>query len=75
MRSLVLVSCDSREPRHRLADEVEAAARRIGAGLAETRNRAIDDAWVDSLDVLVTDTDPIRRTRLEILDDNVGVHG
>src|SRR5439155_10111902 len=55
-----------------LGDPVEAAALPIGTGLAESRDRAVDDTRVDRAHVVVAEPEAGRRARAEVLQDDVG---
>ena len=64
---------DAHEPGHALDDEVVAGALGVGSGLAESGDRAIDDARIRFRDVRVVE--PVLRepADLEVLDEHVRV--
>ena len=64
---------------HHAAEGLDQAVDRgplaVGAGLAEARDRAIDDLGIDLLDVLVAEAQPLDHAGTEALDDDVGFGG
>ena len=64
---------DRHQPAHALRDLVDAGTRRVGAGLAEARDRAVDDLRIDLLDRLVVDLEAVLHVGAVVLDDHVGL--
>ena len=61
------------EAPHALRDLVHARPVAVGAGLAEARYRAIDDARIDGPDGFVVDAEPVLHARAVVLDHDIGV--
>ena len=64
---------DRHQPAHALGDLVDAGARRVGAALAEARDRAVDDARVDLGHGVVVDLQAMLHVGAVVLDDDVGL--
>ena len=74
-RPLARQAGDRHQPAHALRDLVDPGPLRIGPGLAEAGDAAIDDARVDLLDRLVIDAEAEFHLGAEILDDDIGLLG
>ena len=72
-RSLPRQAGDRHEAPQALRDLVHARPVAIGAGLAEARYRAIDDARIDGPHGLVIDAEPVFHAGAVVLDDDIGV--
>ena len=66
---------DRHQPAHALGDLVDSGPRRIGAGLAEAGDRAVDDLGIDLLHRLVVDLEAVLHVGAVVLDDDVGLLG
>ena len=58
-----------------MRDLVDARTCRIGAALAEARDRAVDDARIDLLHALIVDTELCLDVGAEVFDHDVGFRG
>ena len=68
----VLRAGDRHQSRHRLDDEVEAAAPGVWAGLAEARDRAQDQPLVAGVQRLPPQAQPLHHARTEVLQHDIG---
>ena len=73
LRRAVWLAGQVHDPAHRLDDEVIARPVGIGAGLAETGDRAIDQAWVEGGQAVIVQPVLGQSTALEILDHHIGI--
>jgi hypothetical protein len=73
LRLAVRLSGDAHQPGHALDDEVIAGAMRIGAGLAEAGDGAVDQARVERRKSRVIQPVFRKAPDLEILDHHIGV--
>ena len=74
-RHTVRLARDRHDAAHALDHEVIAGALRIRAGLAEARERAVDEARVDGLEALIVEAIFLEAADLEVLHDDVGLRG
>src|SRR5947207_5861532 len=74
-RFAVALAGDAHQASHSLEDKVVAGAVRAGAGLAEAGDRAVDDARIDSPQVLVGETVLCEATDLVVLEQHVALRG
>ena len=63
------------EAAHALRHQVVAGARRIGAGLAEAGDRAVDQARVVAREARIVEAELGEPADLEVLDQHVGARG
>ena len=69
----VAAAGDRHQPAHALDQEIVAGPGRVGAGLAEAGDGAIDQAGVDGAQAVVVEPVRLEAAHLEILDDDVAV--
>src|ERR1700680_3204573 len=72
VRRPVLGSVHRHYAAHRLHHEVEAGAIAVRPGLPEARDRAIDETGVERGEGVEAESQPGRRPRLEVLDEQIG---
>ena len=70
-RALARNAGDRHQAAHALGDLVDARAIAVRAGLAETRDAAVDDAWVEHTEGLVVDAQALFHARTIVLDHDV----
>jgi hypothetical protein len=66
---------DAHQPAHALGDLVHAAALGVRAGLPEAGDGGVDQPWVDLLQVVVGDLQPVLDLHPHVLDHHVGGGG
>ncbi|KAF5299039.1 hypothetical protein FQA39_LY19195 [Lamprigera yunnana] len=74
-RFTVGVAGDAHQAAHGLHHQVVARTRRVGAGLAEAGDGAVDEARVDFLQAVVIQAIGFEPADLEVLDQDVGLFG
>ena len=66
---------DAHEAAHALGDLVDAGPMPVGTGLAEARDRGVDDPGIDAPHGLVVDAEAVLDPDPHVLDDDVGLLG
>src|SRR5438477_5419259 len=72
-RCAVAITGDAGRAARRLRDHVEGEVLLIGTAGAETFDLAVDDAWVDLLDLIITKPQPLDRPGRHVLDRDIGL--